>query len=85
MSTHSDTPMTIIDATLQDSIRALGLELSASQNPLRMAVGLALRCHPESVLEHIKSDLACVRAFSPERIEEILRDLANTTRRNTGA
>ncbi|NML24583.1 hypothetical protein [Zoogloea dura] len=85
MNTRHDTPMTVIDATLQDSIRALGLELTASQNPLRIAVGLVLRCHPEAVLEHIKSDLACVRAFSPERGEEILRDLASATRRTTGA
>lgn len=85
MNTHHDTPMTVIDATLQDSIRALGLELTDSQNPLRIAVGLVLRNHPDSVLEHFKSVLACVGAFSPERGEEILRDLASATRRTTGA
>lgn len=66
-------------ATIEDGIRALAIELRASGNPLRQAVALSIGRHPEVILNLIRQDLAAVCAFTPERVAEIIADLAACT------
>lgn len=66
-------------AAIQDSVRIVGIELTSSGSPLRQAVGLVLRHHPDVILDLIRRDLSAVRTFTPERVAEIIADLAACT------
>ena len=66
-------------AAIEDGIRTLGIELTSSGSPLRQAVGLVLRHHPDVILDLIRRDLSAVRTFTPERVAEIIADLAACT------
>lgn len=66
-------------AAIEDGIRTLGIELKSSGSPLRQAVGLVLRHHPDVILDLIRQDLATVGALTPERVAEIIADLAACT------
>jgi hypothetical protein len=68
-------------AAIEDGIRIrlLGVELKSSGSPLRQAVGLVLRHHPDVILDLIRQDLGTVGALTPERVAEIIADLAACT------
>lgn len=66
-------------AAIEDCICTLGIELKSSGSPLRQAVGLVLRHHPDVILDLIRQDLGTVGALTPERVAEIIADLAACT------
>lgn len=78
--TTSPTPFSPANAAaIEDGLRALGIWLKTSGSPLRQAVGLVLRHHPDVILDLIRQDLATVGALTPERVAEIIVDLAACT------
>lgn len=59
---------------LEDGVRVIGVEFIASRQPLRIAVGIALRDHPEIVVDKLISILRC----APEdQVDEMLQTLLN--------
>lgn len=73
----------VIQAALKDGIQAIGVEFQASCNPLRVALGVILTNHPDAVFELMNTSMG--KVFSPERANEVLRNIAEGVKRRDQA
>ncbi len=72
-----------IRAALEDGIQAIGVEFKASCNPLRVALGVILAHHHAAVFDLL--DTSVNKVFSPERANEVLRNIAEGIRQGNPA
>ena len=70
-------------AAIKDGIQAIGIEFQASANPLRAALGVILTNHPDAVFELMNTSMG--KVFSPERANEVLRNIAEGVKRRDQA
>lgn len=83
MSDHTQPSPEAIRAALEGGIQAIGVEFKASCNPLRVALGVILANHHAAVFDLLASSMG--KAFSPERADEVLRNLAEGVRHGNPA
>jgi len=83
MSNPTPPALAATRAALEDGIQAIGVEFKASCNPLRVALGVILANHHAAVFDLLASSMG--KAFSPERADEVLRNLAEGVRHGNPA
>ena len=83
MSNPTPPALAATRAALEDGIQAIGVEFKASCNPLRVALGVILANHHAAVFDLLASSMG--KAFSPERADEVLRNLAEGVRHSNPA
>ena len=83
MTTPAHLSPEVIQAALKDGIQAIGVEFQASCNPLRVALGVILTNHPDAVFELMNTSMG--KVFSPERANEVLRNIAEGVKRRDQA
>ena len=83
MTTPAHLSPEVIQAALKDGIQAIGIEFQASANPLRAALGVILTNHPDAVFELMNTSMG--KVFSPERANEVLRNIAEGVKRRDQA